>query len=85
MHLGPFIRGLIHSDGTRIIPTERKRRWVRRDPRYAFKNRSEDNLELFRGACESAGVHCTRASETQIAVYSKAAVARLDEFGGPKV
>jgi hypothetical protein len=80
----PFLRGLIHSDGTRIIATERKGRNVRRAPRYAFSNRSEDILGIFRFACEVAGVHCTRASEKQIAIYSKAAVARLDEFIGPK-
>lgn len=79
-----FLRGLIHSDGTRIVATERKGAYVRRAPRYAFRNRSEDILELFRRGCESAGVHCTRASPTQIAIYSKAAVARLDEFVGPK-
>ena len=83
-HVEPFIRGLIHSHGTRIIATERKGRWVRYAPRYGFKNRSEDILELFRVACGAAGVHCTRASQTQIAVYTKAAVARLDEFVGPK-
>jgi hypothetical protein len=76
--------GSIHSDGTRIVATERKRAYVRRAPRYAFKNRSHDILELFRVACEMAGIHCTRASESQIAVYGKAAVARLDEFVGPK-
>ena len=79
-----FLRGLIHSDGTRIIATERKGVYVRRAPRYGFSNRSEDILELFRTACETAGVHCTRASVKQISVYSKAAVARLDEFVGPK-
>jgi Homeodomain-like domain len=83
-HAEQFLRGLIQSDGTRIIATERKGSYVRRAPRYAFSNRSEDILELFRTACETAGVHCTRASVTQIAVYSKAAVARLDEFVGPK-
>jgi len=83
-HVEPFLRGLIHSDGTRIIATERKGRYVRRAPRYAFSNRSEDILGIFRAACEDAGVHCTRASRKQIAVYSKAAVARLDEFVGPK-
>lgn len=67
-----------------IVATERKGAYVRRAPRYAFKNRSEDILELFRTGCELAGVHCTRPSPTQIAVYSKAAVARLDEFVGPK-
>ena len=80
----PFLRGLIHSDGTRIIATERKGDYVRRAPRYAFSNRSEDILQLFQATCESAGVHCTRASQKQIAVYSKVAVARLDEFVGPK-
>lgn len=80
----PFLRGLIHSDGTRIIATERKGRYVRYAPRYAFSNRSEHILGIFRTACELAGVHCTRASYKRIAVYSKAAVARLDEFVGPK-
>jgi hypothetical protein len=84
LHAKPFLRGLIHSDGTRIIATERKRAYVRRAPRYAFSNRSEDILELFRAACETAKVHCTRSSRNQISVYSKAAVARLDEFVGPK-
>lgn len=80
----PFLRGLIHSDGTRIIATERKRGHIRRAPRYAFKNRSEDILQLFRTTCDAVGVHCTRASSTQIAVYSKDAVRLLDEFVGPK-
>ena len=53
-------------------------------PRYAFRDRSEDILEIFRRSCELAGIHCTRASPTQIAVYRKTAVARLDEFVGPK-
>ena len=48
-------------------------------PRYAFSNRSEDILELFRAGCEATGVHCTRSSVKQISIYSKAAVARLDE------
>jgi len=83
-HTEQFLRGLIHSDGTRIIATERKGTYVRRAPRYGFSNRSEDILGLFRAACETVGVHCTRSSRKQISVYSKAAVARLDEFIGPK-
>jgi hypothetical protein len=79
-----FLRGLVHSDGCRIIATERKGRYVRRAPRYAFKNRSEDILRLFGAACKVVGVHFTRSSETQISVYSRASVARLDEFIGPK-
>jgi hypothetical protein len=80
----PLLRGLIHSDGTRIIATERKGRYVRRAPRYAFRNRSEDILQLFGTACAVAGVHFTRASPTQIAVYSQGLAAILDRFIGPK-
>lgn len=79
-----FIRGLIHSDGTRIVATERKGTYVRRAPRYGFSNRPEDILGLFTHACDLAGVHWTRASHKQVAIYSKAAVARLDQFVGPK-
>ena len=80
-----FIRGLIHSDGTRIVATERKGTSVRLVPRYAFSNRSEDILGLFTGACDRAGIRWTRASVKQVAVYRKSAVARLDEFVGPKL
>lgn len=80
----PFLRGLIHSDGTRIIATERKRNNIRRAARYAFSNRSEDILGLFAEACETVGVRYTRPSVKQIAIYRKASVALLDEFIGPK-
>ena len=40
----PFLRGMVHSDGTRIVATERRGAYVRRAPRYAFSNRSEDIL-----------------------------------------
>ncbi len=83
-HTRPFLRGLIHSDGTRIVATERKGNTFRRAPRYAFSNRSEHILMLFAAACDRERVHYTRASYKQIAIYSKAAVARLDEFIGPK-
>jgi hypothetical protein len=80
----PFLRGLIHSDGTRIIATERKGSYVRRAPRYAFSNRSEDIKRLFRRSCDAVGVRWTRPSDIQIAIYRKASVALLDEFVGPK-
>lgn len=74
----------MHSDGCRIVATERKGAYVRRAPRYAFKNRSEDILQIFATACEAVDVHCTRSSQTVISVYSGEAVALLDEFIGPK-
>jgi hypothetical protein len=80
----PFLRGLIHSDGTRIVATERKGTYVRRAPRYAFSNRSEDIKRLFCDSCDALGVRWTRPSDQQIAIYRLASVARLDEFIGPK-
>jgi hypothetical protein len=83
-HRQPFIRGLIHSDGTRIVATERKGSYVRRAPRYAFSNRSSDIHRLFCESCEALGIYWTHPTEHQIAIYRKASVDRLDEFVGPK-
>ncbi len=80
----PFLRGLIHSDGTRIIATERKGTYVRRAPRYAFSNKSEDIKRLFCESCDALGIRWTRPCERQIAIYRLASVAILDEFVGPK-
>jgi hypothetical protein len=79
-----FVRGLIHSDGTRIVAMERKGSYVRRAPRYAFSNRSEDIRRLFCDSCDALGVRWTRPSDHQIAIYRKDSVARLDTFVGPK-
>lgn len=75
-----FIRGLIDSDGCRVVANDRGVRSVR----YHFSNRSEDILGLFSGALDDLGIPWTRPSRHCIAVYRKAAVARLDEFVGPK-
>lgn len=83
-HHRPFLRGLIHSDGTRIVATERKGSYTRRAPRYAFSNLSEDIKGLFCESCNAIGVHWTRPSDRQIAIYRGASVAILDEFIGPK-
>jgi LAGLIDADG-like domain len=74
-----FIRGLIDSDGCRVVANDRGIRSVR----YHFSNRSEDILGLFTGALDNLGIPWTRSSRYVIAVYRKAAVARLDEFVGP--
>lgn len=75
-----FVRGLIDSDGCRVVANDRGVRSVR----YHFSNRSEDILGLFSGALDGLGIPWTRPSRHCIAVYRKAAVARLDEFVGPK-
>lgn len=80
----PFVRGLIHSDGTRIVATERKGSYVRRAPRYAFSNKSEDIKRLFSESRDALGVRWARPSNRQIAIYRKESAALLDEFVGPK-
>ena len=82
VHLVPklFLRGLIHSDGSRFINTGRGG-W--RCPRYAFSNASADIRQLFCAACDQLGLHWTLAPRT-VYVSRKADVARMDEFVGPK-
>ena len=75
-----FIRGLIDSDGCRVVANDRGVRSVR----YHFSNRSEDILGLFSGALDALGIPWTWPSRHCIAGYRKAANARLDEFVGPK-
>ena len=79
-----LLRGLIHSDGCRIVATERKGSYERRAARYAFSNRSEDILDIFCETCDELGIRWTRASAHQVAIYRKASVAKLDRFIGPK-
>jgi hypothetical protein len=45
---------------------------------------SADILGLFCEACEAVGIHYTRASAKQVAIYRKDSVAVLDQFVGPK-
>jgi hypothetical protein len=75
-----FLRGLIHSDGCRVIANDRGVESVR----YHFSNRSEDIKRLFCASLDSLGIKWTRPSDREIAIYRKDAVARLDRFIGPK-
>jgi hypothetical protein len=75
-----FIRGLIDSDGCRVVANDRGVRSVR----YHFSNRSDDIRGLFCAALDALGIPWTRPSKYVIAIYRKAAVARLDEFVGRK-
>ena len=75
-----FVRGLIDSDGCRVVANDRGVRSVR----YHFSNRSDDIRGLFCAALDELGIPWTQPSRYQVAVYRKAAVARLDEFIGPK-
>ena len=75
-----FVRGLIHSDGCRVIANDRGVKSIR----YHFTNHSEDILGLFTRALDRLGIPWTRSTKYVVSVYRKAATARLDEFIGPK-
>jgi hypothetical protein len=75
-----FVRGLIDSDGCRVVANDRGVKSVR----YHFSNRSDDIRGLFCAALDELGIPWTRPRWFEVAIYRKAAVARLDEFVGPK-
>lgn len=76
-----FVRGLIHSDGCRVVANDRGVKSIR----YHFTNHSEDILNLFTAALDRLGIPWTRSTKYVVSIYRKAATARLDEFIGPKV
>jgi hypothetical protein len=81
----PFVRGLIHSDGCRIIATEKQAGRIRRAPRYLFTNLSQDILGLFCESCDALGIRWTRPNFKTVAIYRLASVALMDKFVGPKL
>ena len=83
-HPGPFLRGLIHSDGCRIIAFERQSGRTRTAPRYVLSNLSDDIKDLFCWACDLVGVRWTRPGRRVVNIYRSDSVRRLDEFVGPK-
>jgi hypothetical protein len=87
-HPGHLLRGLFHSDGCRILNWTQKRTengLVRYEyPRYMFSNKSEDILALCEAALDRLDIAHRRARWDMVSVARKAAIARLDEFVGPK-
>jgi hypothetical protein len=79
-HHEDFLRGLIHSDGCRIVANDRGVKSLR----YHFSNKSEDIKDLYCRSLDALGVGWTRPCGRQIAVYRKASVAILDQFIGPQ-
>jgi hypothetical protein len=85
---GDFARGLFHSDGYRGVNRVRRRlstgdRWYEYQ-RYLFVNNSEDILRLCGQTLDRLGVAWRFSKPNTISVAKKKAVARLDEFVGPK-
>ena len=85
---GHFARGLFHSDGYRGINRVRAHladgdRWYEY-PRYLFTNESGDILRLCGETLDRLGVAWRFSRRNAISVARREAVARLDEFVGPK-
>jgi hypothetical protein len=84
-----FIRGLIHSDGSRCInrfavklPSGRLGRYAY--PRYFFTNYSADIRQIFCEHCELLGIRWTQSNPRNISISHRDSVALLDSFVGPK-
>jgi hypothetical protein len=81
---GLLVRGLIHSDGCRFTNTVRHGEKTYTYPRYNFCNRSDDIKRIFCDACDLLGIEWRVMNRWNISVARREAVARLDEFVGPK-
>jgi hypothetical protein len=87
-----LIRGLIHSDGSRITnwATRTVNGVVRRHeyPRYFFTNTSTDIIRIFTDTLDTVGVRWKATARsnggTNISIARKACVALMDEHVGPK-
>jgi hypothetical protein len=79
---GMFVRGLIHSDGCRVLNKVGQRKYAY--PRYFFSNESRDIQQLFREGCDLLGVEYRNNRGNSISIARRASVAKLDEIVGPK-
>jgi hypothetical protein len=88
-HTREFVRGLIHSDGSRCInrfsinlPSGRVGRYAY--PRYFFTNYSEDIRRIFCEHCDLLGIRWSQSNPRNISISHRDSVALLDSFVGPK-
>ncbi len=81
---GPFLRGLIHTDGWRGVNRVHVKGNDYEYPRYQFSNRSDDIRKLFTDACDLMGVRWRPWTRYHVSVAQRASVALLDSVIGPK-
>ena len=80
-----FIRGLIHSDGCRVMNRVVVNGKDYAYPRYFFTQVSKDIQALFCRSLDRLGINYTFASRGKtVSVARAGSVARLDSFVGPK-
>lgn len=81
-HTDLFLRGLIHSDGCRVMNKVWGGKYAY--PRYFFTQESVDIMDLFTDACDRIGIRYAFTKRNTVSVARAASVALLDEFVGPK-
>jgi hypothetical protein len=79
-HSRELLRGLIHSDGCRVLNRVNGRDY----PRYFFTQVSVDIKRLFCDACDRVGIEYTFNSWKTVSIARRESVALLDSFVGPK-
>ena len=88
-HPGSLLRGLIHSDGCRVINRFRTNLPSGRVAeysyiRYFFTNHSSDIRRIFRDHCELLGIRVTQSNHRNLTVSHRNSVAILEQIVGPK-
>jgi hypothetical protein len=88
-HPSPLIRGLLHSDGCRVInrfktklPSGRIAEYAY--VRYFFSNYSKHIRDIFTEHCELLGIRVTQSNHRNLTVSHRDSVAVLEEIVGPK-
>ncbi|MEU8820956.1 hypothetical protein [Actinoplanes sp. NPDC048796] len=79
-----FLRGLFHSDGSRFLNTVDRNGRKYAYPRYQFVNESRDIMRFCQESLDQLGISWRMARPNTLSVARREAVARLDEFVGPK-
>lgn len=88
-HPGGLIRGLIHSDGCRVVNRFKTRLPSGRVAsysyiRYFFSNLSEDIRNIFKEHCALLGIRVTQSNHRNLTLSHRDSVAILEELVGPK-
>lgn len=81
---GRLLRGLIHSDGCRVMNRIRHPKKTYVYPRYLFTNRSLDIQRIFCDACDRLGIAWRQDGPWNVSIARREAVATMDRHVGPK-
>jgi hypothetical protein len=88
-HPEALIRGLVHSDGCRVVNRFRTKLPSGRVAEYAyiryfFSNLSADIRQIFTDHCVLLGIRVTQPNHRNLAVSHRHSVAILEDIVGPK-